>query len=74
MRVMFNMDVCVCLWLFGHCYSCGYVVMYVDVNECNVCYVCIFLIWDFGDLGITMAVVSYCRVEVVKIDLQEVKA
>ena len=22
--------------------------MYVDVNECNVCSVCMFFIWDFG--------------------------
>ena len=22
--------------------------MYVDVNECNVCSICMFLIWDFG--------------------------
>ena len=29
--------------------------MYADVNECNVCSVCIFLIWDFG------FTVSYCE-------------
>ena len=29
--------------------------MYVDVNECNVCSVFMFLIWDFGFS------VSYCR-------------
>ena len=28
--------------------------MYVDVNECNVCSVCMFLVWDFG------FTVSYC--------------
>ena len=28
--------------------------MYVDVNECNVCSVCMFLIWGFG------FIVSYC--------------
>ena len=28
--------------------------MYVDVNECNVCSVCMFLIWDFG------FIFSYC--------------
>ena len=34
----------VCLWPY----------MYVDVNECNVWTVCMFLIWDFG------FTVSYC--------------
>ena len=29
--------------------------MYVDVNECNVCSVCVFLIWDLG------FIVSYCE-------------
>ena len=29
--------------------------MYVDVNECNVCFVCMFLVWDFG------FTVLYCR-------------
>ena len=28
--------------------------MYVDVNDCNVCSVCMFLVWDFG------FTVSYC--------------
>ena len=28
----------------GMCFVC----MYVDVNECNVCSVCMFLIWGFG--------------------------
>ena len=29
--------------------------MYVDVNKCNVCFVCMFLIWCFG------FTVSYCE-------------
>ena len=29
--------------------------MYVDVNKCNVCFVCMFLIWGFG------FTVSYCE-------------
>ena len=29
--------------------------MYVDVNECNVCSICVFLIWDLG------FIVSYCE-------------
>ena len=38
--------------------------MYVD--ECNVCSVCMFLVWDFG------FTVSYCA-DVVKMGLQEVR-
>ena len=40
--------------------------MYVDVNECNVCSVCMFLVWDFG------LTVSYFA-DVVKMGLQEVR-
>ena len=65
---------CVCVCVYG-CLAVGLGIailvgmwpcMYVDVNECNVCSVCMFLVWDFG------FTVSYCA-DVVKMGLQEVR-